>query len=263
MSLPGAAVERWLDLAIGDARCASADILAVFETASQRTELKADGSVVTQADRDAERRIREFLRDSAVPPYPVLGEELGDDTQGSPYRWVIDPIDGTFSYSRGLPNFGTLVAFEDALAGRALVGVIHLPVFAETYAAARGDGASCNGKAIRVAPERELADCIVSSSSLRDFQTAGLEEGYGRLSREVAHLRGNYDCWTHAMAARGAIDVVVEFGLHRWDIAATEVLIEEAGGTCLIRASRAAAGKYDSVFGNSRAVDEVARLVDF
>jgi fructose-1,6-bisphosphatase/inositol monophosphatase family enzyme len=252
-----------LELAVRAAHQASQDILAAFRSANLPIERKADGSVVTQADKDGERRIRAVFSLASPPVYPVLGEEMGDDTQGSRFRWTVDPIDGTLGYTRGLPTFGTLIGFDDASAARALVGVIHLPAFGETYAAGRGLGASCNGSPIGVAPRRELSECIVSASSLRDFQKAGLEEGYVRLAREVKSLRGTFDCWSHAMAARGALDAVVEFALNRWDIAPTEAIIEEGGGTCIIRPSRVTPGKFDAAFGNSQAVHEVARLIGF
>ncbi len=257
-------LEALLELAIRAAQQASADILSAFRSPSLKIERKADGSVVTHADKEGERRIRAVLGNAPRHlAYPVLGEEMGDDTPGSSLRWTVDPIDGTLGYTRGLPTFGTLIGFEDAVAAKALVGVIHLPAFGETYAAGRGLGATCNSSPIGVAPRRELSECIVSASSLRDFQKAGLEEGYVRLAREVKSLRGNFDCWGHAMAARGALDGVVEFALNRWDIAPTEAIIEEGGGTCIIRPSRVTPGKFDAVFGNSQAVHEVVRLIGF
>ena len=252
-----------LDLAVRAAHHVSADILAAFRNPSLHIERKADSTVVTNADKDAERKIRAFFSAAPKPVYPVLGEEWGDDTQGARFRWTVDPIDGTLGYTRGLPNFGSLIAFDDVQAGKALAGVIHLPAFGETYAAARGHGASCNGSPIRAAADRELTECLVSVSSLKDFRRARLEEGYQRLSSEVGHLRGNFDCWTHGMAARGALDAVVEFALNRWDIAPTEVIIEEGGGTCIIRPSRITPGKFDAAFGNSRSVEKVVRLMGF
>jgi histidinol-phosphatase len=257
-------IAELLEVAVRAAQCASADILAAFLNPSlQHVERKPDNSVVTSADKDAERRIRAFLAAATQQVYPVLGEEMGDDSKGSRFRWTVDPIDGTLGYTRGLPNFGTLLAFEDASASRVLAGVIHLPAFAETYSAARGLGATCNGHAIRVAPRRELAECSVSLSNARDFQKTGEEEGYSRVCWQAGYLRGNFDCWTHAMTVRGAIDVTVELALNRWDIAATEVIVEEAGGRCLIRPSRLTPGKYDVVFGSPQAVEEVAQLMPF
>src|SRR5579872_2627524 len=220
-------ISELLDLAIRAAQHASPDILRAFRNPDLATELKSDGSVVTPADKEGERKIRAFLSRAHPHVYPVLGEEMGDETKGSRLRWTVDPIDGTLGFTRGLPTFGTLIAFDDAVDMQALAGVIHLPASAETYAAGKGLGASCNGAAIRVAPRRELSECLVSVSSYLDFENARMEEGYLRLSREVKSMRGNLDCWTHAMAARGAYDAVVEFALNRWDIAPTEVLLKE------------------------------------
>lgn len=256
-------VREILDLALRAAQHASADILAAFRNPNVAIDLKADGSVVTPADEEGEREIRAWLSSAHPHVYPVLGEEMGDQTQGSRFRWTVDPIDGTLGYTRGLPTFGTLVAFDDAQTGKALAGVIHLPASGETYAAGRGIGASCNGQAIAVAPRRDLSECLVSVSSYKDFEKAQMQEGYLRLSREVKSMRGNLDCWTHAMAARGAFDAVVEFALNRWDIAATEVILEEAGGKCIIRPSRVTRGKFDAAFGNAHTLDEVVRLIAF
>ena len=90
-----------------------------------------------------------------------------------------------------------------------------------------------------------------------------MSAGFERLMRAGTHLRGCHDCWSHAMVARGALDALVELGLNRWDIAATEVIVEEAGGACRIRRSHYGPGKYDVVLGNVRAVDEVARIIGF
>jgi len=252
-----------LDIAIRAAQQASPDILSAFRNPHLAIELKGDGSVVTPADKEGERKIRAFFSSAHPHVYPVLGEEMGDETKGARFRWTVDPIDGTLGFTRGLPTFGTLIALDDALERRALAGVIHLPASGETYAAGRGLGASCNGTAIRVAPRREIPDCLVSVSSYRDFEKARMEEGYLRLGGEVKSMRGNLDCWTHAMAARGAFDAVVEFALNRWDVAPTEVLIEEAGGKCIIRPSRVTPGKVDAAFGNAHALDEVVRLIGF
>jgi histidinol-phosphatase len=256
-------IAHLLKLATRAALAPAALILSGFRSPDLPVERKSDGSPVTRFDREAERRIREVLEADPEHRWPVLGEEFGGDTAGSQYRWVVDPIDGTLPYSRGLPYFGTLVAFEDAQAGRALAGVIQLHAFNEIYTAARGLGSHCNGARISVAPHRELADCIVSAPDVNKFRVAGLGAGYEKLSDAGPFFRGNGDCWMHAMAARGAVDVVVEFSLNRWDLAATEVLVEEAGGRFLTRPSKTVSGKFDTVFGSPHAVGEVVGLLDF
>src|SRR4051812_38877141 len=214
-------LERILELARRAALAPSDKILTGYRNPALAVETKSDSSPVTAFDRESEQQIREIL---GSDPWPVLGEEFGGDTAGSQYRWVVDPIDGTMPFSRGLPYFGTLVAFEETgahVAGgaappgadkptgsvplgdhRALVGAINLPPFRELYCAARGMGARCNGSPIHVAPHRALTNCVVSAPEIQRFRVAQLEEGYERLGTVVRYFRGNGDCWMHAMAAR-------------------------------------------------------------
>jgi histidinol-phosphatase len=257
-------LEELLALARVAATAPAGLILEGFRNPELQIDIKADGSVVTRFDRESEQLIRQIL--AGAGPWPLLGEEFGfgEASAAAPtHRWVLDPIDGTLGYTRGLPTFGTLLAFESVQPQRALVGAIHLPAAAETYSAARGLGAWCNGAPIRVAPDRNIRDCIVAHVPPANFARARLSAGFERLMRAGTHLRGCHDCWSHAQAVRGAIDVLVELGLNRWDIAATEVIVEEAGGACRIRPSHYGPGKYDVVLGNVRAVDEITRLIGF
>ncbi len=266
MEIPAQLNERLptlLDHAVRAAKASTGEVMAGFRNPGLVIERKADGSVVTTHDRAAERQIRASLELAGETDVGISGEEFGDQSGGAPLRWVIDPIDGTLSYTRGIPLFGTLVALDDARARRGLLGVIHLPVFGETYSAYRGGGAYCDGLPIKVSTQEDLRSAMVSVNPVEDFEKGGLSEGYQRLLRTAWRLRSNSDCWTHAMTARGSIDAVVEFSLNRWDIAATEVIIEEAGGRCLTRTSRTVPHKFDTLFGNARLVDELARLIDF
>jgi histidinol-phosphatase len=256
-------LQRLLDLAIRAAMTPSSTILNGFRNPTLTVERKSDGSPVTPFDREAEQQIRQVLGSDAEQVWPVLGEEFGGDTAGAPYRWVVDPIDGTMPYSRGLPYFGTLIALDDVAAQRSLVGVIQLPAFGELYTAGTGLGARCNGVRISVAARRDLADCLISAPEVQKFRLAELTDGYERLAAEVRYFRGNGDCWMHAMAARGVVDAVVEFTLNRWDIAATEVLVEEAGGAFFRRPSRTTPGKFDTVFGSPHAAEQIVKLLNF
>jgi fructose-1,6-bisphosphatase/inositol monophosphatase family enzyme len=256
-------LQRLLDLAIHAATTPSSTILSGFRNPSLAVERKSDGSPVTPFDREAEQQIRRILGSDKDQVWPVLGEEFGGETAGAPYRWVVDPIDGTMPYSRGLPYFGTLIALDDVAAQRSLVGVIQLPAFGELYTAGRGLGARCNGVRINVAPRRDLADCLISAPEIQKFRLAELTDGYERLAAEIRHFRGNGDCWMHAMAARGIVDAVVEFTLNRWDVAATEVLVEEAGGAFFKRPSRTTPGKVDTVFGSPYVAEQIVKLLNF
>jgi histidinol-phosphatase len=251
-----------LKIAIEAARLPSELILSGFRSEKLGIERKGDGSPVTAFDRQAEQQVREFL--GSYTEWPVLGEEFGGEgSEVAKYRWVIDPIDGTLPFSRGLPTFGTLLAFEEVALRRSLIGVIHLPAMRETYWAALGEGAWCNGERVRVAPERELKDCIVSAPAEYHFRLAGIAESHEELRRRAPHLRCSADCWAHAMVARGSIDALAEFNLSRWDLAATEVLVAEAGGRVFVREAPYAPGKYDCIIGSPRAADEVAAILKF
>jgi histidinol-phosphatase len=249
-----------LQIAIEAARLPSELILSGFRSKQLGVERKGDGSPVTAFDREAEKRVRAFL--AKHTEWPVLGEEFGGEgSEGSKYRWVIDPIDGTLPFSRGLPTFGTLLAFEEVATSRALVGVIHLPALHETYSAALGSGAWCDGERLQVAPERELKDCIVSAPAEYHFRLADIAESHEKLRAQAPHLRCFADCWAHAMVARGAVDALAEFNLGRWDIAATEIIVTEAGGRAIVRKAPYSPGKYDGVVGSPRAATEVASLL--
>jgi histidinol-phosphatase len=260
---PNELLPELLQLAVDAARSASEGILSGFRSERLSAERKTDGTPVTEFDRNAERDIRAFIARHQPRNWPVLGEEYGDDSAGSRYRWVIDPIDGTLAFSRGLPTFGTLLAFEDAVENRSLVGVIHLPAMNETYSAARGAGAWCDGKRISVAPPRPLSDCIVSVPAEHHFRLAGVAESEAQLRAQAPHLRCFADCWAHAMVARGSIDALVEFRLARWDIAATEILITEAGGESIIWNATYTTGKYDCIIGSPTAARDVAAIIPF
>jgi histidinol phosphatase-like enzyme (inositol monophosphatase family) len=253
-----------LKLAVEAAQAPSQLIMSGFRSESLTAEQKYDGSPVTQFDREAEQTIRAFLARHQPQDFPVLGEEFGGEgTESARYRWVVDPIDGTLAFTRGMPTFGTLLAFEDVAARRSLIGVIHLPAMGETYSAARGLGAWCNGKRLQVAPARPLSDCVISAPAEHHFRLAGIAESHEKLRARAPHLRCFADCWAHAMVARGSIDALAEFRLARWDIAATEVIVEEAGGVALVRDAPYADGKYECIIGSPAAAAEVASILGF
>lgn len=260
-AVPDALLPELLQLAIDATHSVAEEILSGFRSPTLDTDRKSDGSPVTEFDRNAETRIRAFIAQHQPGNWPVLGEEFGDTSHGARYRWVIDPIDGTLAFSRGLPTFGTLLAFEDVVEKRALLGVINLPAMSETYSAARGLGAWCNGKRVQVANPRPLGDCIISAPAEHYFRLAGIAESEAQLRAQAPHLRCYADCWAHAMVARGSIDAVVEFRLARWDIAATEVIIEEAGGRAMVWQATYAKDKYDAIIGSPTAVTEIDAIV--
>jgi histidinol-phosphatase len=171
---------------------------------------------VTDADRAAERLLRERIaRDR--PGEGVLGEEEGDDA--SAVRWIVDPIDGTRNFSRGIPVWATLIALERK--GEVVCGVVSAPALGRRWWAARGEGAFADGEAIRVSGVSELAQASVSCSYGRDLAL---------LEPQTWHARGLGDFWQHMLVAEGALDAAVDSRLSIWDHAAVEPIVTEAGG---------------------------------
>ena len=259
--LDAAALAGARDLAVAAARAPRDLILTRFRAANLGVETKADGSPVTAADRAAEAIIRDRLRSSAeLGRFEILGEEDGAEPGAGGYRWLVDPIDGTRAFARGLPTFGTIVALEERASGQGLVGVIHLPVTDETLAAARGLGAERDGRPLRASGATDLRTAIVAMPDVVDFRQVGMEKGWAAVHEACDRVRGYTDCWAHALVISGAVDAMVEAGLSPWDVRATEVLIGEAGGACRARPSRTE-GKVDVIFGGAELVAQIAELV--
>jgi histidinol phosphatase-like enzyme (inositol monophosphatase family) len=190
-------------------------------------ERKADQSPVTIADRRSEECIRAAL-EAAFPADGLLGEEFGERSGSSGRRWIVDPIDGTQSFIRGVPLYGILVGLEEE--GRAVVGVMGFPALDLTYWAAHGGGAFRNGERIRVSTVASLADATVVSSDVKPQVFGDRYPRFERLLRTAACYRGWGDCYGYALVAGGQADVMVDAILSPWDAAAVLPIVEEAGG---------------------------------
>ena len=187
-----------------------------FGAADLRVETKPDLTPVTDADKAVERALRERIaRDR--PGEGVFGEEEGPSDAA--VRWIVDPIDGTRNFARGVPVWATLVALERD--GAVVAGVVSAPALARRWWAARGEGAFADGAPIHVSGVAALADASVSCSLARD---------YARLEPHVWHARGLGDFWQHVLVAEGALDAAVDVDLELWDSAAVDVVVPEAGG---------------------------------
>ena len=205
-----------LGFALSLADDADALTLARFRAADLRVETKADLTPVTDADRAVERALRERVS-AERPGEGVFGEEEGDD--GGETRWIVDPIDGTRNFSRGIPVWATLLALERG--GELVLGVVSAPGLGRRWWAARGAGAFANGERIDVSQVRALADASVSCTNARDLAL---------LEPHVWHARGLGDFWQHVLVAEGALDAAVDVELALWDRAALEPIVVEAGG---------------------------------
>lgn len=230
--------EGLLDAALELARAAGEEILPRFRTAAVHR--KADGTEVTEADRAAERRLRELIADR-FPEHAVLGEEYGESgPEDARHRWIVDPLDGTAAFTLGLPTFGTLVAVTDRTEGEEpVVGVIHMPVLEETVYAARGLGCwfrAGGGDPVRVTvdPAERLEEAAVSATGPHssDIQAGEGETPYRltALVRRAGKFRFVGDCLQHALVCRGRLHVAVDTVMSPWDVAALVPCVEEAGG---------------------------------
>jgi myo-inositol-1(or 4)-monophosphatase len=238
-------------------------ILNYFRHPDLSIQLKQDGSPVTRADQDAEEMIREVLAsDNSMGEIDILGEEQGLQGSGTPLRWTIDPIDGTRSFVQGIPLFGTIVALEDTVNHQALLGVIHLPVLNKTYHAARGLGSWCNKTPLTISTVVRPDKAIIAVGDPLQFFNGKMEDAYHHLFEICPCLRGYTDCFGHTLVASGAVAAMMDPTLNPWDIMATQVLIEEAGGSLLVRPS-AAKGKVDALFGSPDLVKFLSEELQF
>ncbi len=190
---------------------------------------KADGSPVTAADKAIEAELRARIAD-AYPAHAVLGEEQGGAIAPHTPTWVIDPIDATKNFMRGVPVFATLIAL--VVDGDPVVGIASAPAMGERWTAARGAGARRNGAPVGVSAVTDLADAHLLHGGLDWWRhTPGMWERLGRLSDRVWRTRGFGDFWMHLLVAGGMAEVAVEQDVKIWDLAAPICIVTEAGGT--------------------------------
>lgn len=215
-----------LQLALGLADAADVITMRHYRSTSLQVRTKVDMTPVSEADEAVERMVRERLA-AERPGDGIVGEEFG--TSGSTTRrWIIDPIDGTKNYVRGIPVFATLIALEEN--GRVMAGVVSAPALARRWWAARGEGAFCNGEAIHVSRIAALADSHLTYDSINDFDQHGGAVRFLSLMRHCTRARGFGDFWAHMLVAEGAVEIALEPKVAIWDMAPVQVIVEEAGG---------------------------------
>ena len=200
--------------------------------ASHRTaltvEAKEDRSLVTNVDREAERLIRARIEE-AFPGHDIIGEEKGETSRGSDHAWVIDPLDGTHNYIRGMSTYGVSIGvMRDS---SFLAGVIFIPETRELYAAERGSGAFRNDARISVSARSSLSACTIAFDSELRVETSRKLRVLGELSPRVFNVRMfGSTARTLSYIAEGVLDGLIEFSDKLWDFAAGVAIIEEAGG---------------------------------
>jgi histidinol-phosphatase len=226
----GADFDVDLDLALALELADAADAVTMrhFRAHDLVVETKPDLTPVTEADRAVELALRDAL-EHARPGDAVLGEELGAGSVGARRRWIIDPVDGTKGYARGLPVWATLLALESD--GELVLGVVSAPALGVRWWARRGGGTFRNGDLVRVSDVARLEDAQLSYSEIHAFALAGVGDEFLALARRCWRTRAFGDFWSHVLVADGSVDVSVEVGgLALWDVAALVPIVEEAGG---------------------------------
>lgn len=219
-----------LALAMRLADAADAVSMSRFDAADLDVQAKPDASYVTEADLATERAIRDILT-AERPEDGVLGEEYG--AQGDTVRqWIIDPIDGTHNYLRGIPMWATLIAL--AVDGVPRVGVVSQPAIGRRWWAATGHGAwtatDSGPRRLKVSAVADLGRASVSFQSMQQWDAVGRADDVIRLSRTVWRDRGYGDAWPYMLVAEGRLEMVAEFDVKEYDIAAHWPIVTEAGG---------------------------------
>src|SRR5437867_3964907 len=215
-----------LDFALALADAADEIAMRHFRSRALVGHTKPDLTPVSDADREVEDALRARV-DAERPGDAVLGEEGGETGTGS-VRWIVDPIDGTRNFVRGIPVFATLIGLERD--GELVVGVVSAPALHRRWWGARGEGAYFNGESIHVSGATRIEDAVVGYTSAKSFFEEGIGDRFVALAERSWMARGVGDFWQRMLVAEGAVDLAIELGVSIWDLAAVQVVVEEAGG---------------------------------
>jgi histidinol phosphatase-like enzyme (inositol monophosphatase family) len=251
-----------LELARAAATEAGRITLGYFRREDVEVELKADASPVTVADREAEEHLRRRIA-AEFPDDGIVGEEFPEQDGRSGFRWIVDPIDGTKSFIRGVPLYGTLVGVEHQ--GHGVVGVVEMPALDERLYAAKGQGAwhqpgSKEPQAARVSSCARLADALFCTTSVDGFHRIGRAVAFERL-RDAALLTRTWgDCYGYVLVATGRAEVMIDPQMNVWDAAAIQPIVEEAGGTFTDWQGKPTIRGGQGIATNSRVLDEVLAI---
>jgi len=252
------------DLRLAHVLADSADNLSMdrFGALDLEVSTKPDMSYVTESDQAVEEAIRRTLK-SARGRDMVLGEETGETegtAENAERRWIVDPIDGTSNFVRGVPVWATLIALEEA--GEIVVGCVSAPAIGRRWWAMKGDGAH-TGKSfrqtrpIRVSGVRELTAASMSYSSASSWDEIGRRGEFDALLRQCWRTRAYGDFWSYMLVAEGAVDIAAEPELKVWDMAALDVIVREAGGVFTSLAGEPGPWGANAVATNGRLHDAV------
>ena len=249
-------MDRRLEAAIAAARAAGEVALRHFRT-DLAVERKADASPVTVADREAEARAVAVLR-AALPDCGVLGEEYGE--QGAQARrWIVDPIDGTRSFIRGIPFFATLIALEEE--GEITTGVIYAPATDDLLYAQKGQGAFDQRGPLRVSSVDSVRRAMLVFGGVSGLRRRGYWPAYERLVDAAGRTRAYGDYFGYTFVARGQAEAMIDVDLKPWDLAAVKIVVEEAGGRFTDFAGQPTAFGGSAIASNGLVHDAVRELI--
>jgi histidinol-phosphatase len=244
-----------LAFALELADLADAETLPRYRQRTFTVDRKQDNTEVTEADRGAEAAIRRRVT-TARPDDAVLGEEdglIGDP--GASWRWIVDPVDGTSNFVKAVPIWATLIALEHE--GELVVGVCSAPALGRRWWAARGAGAYADGSPVRVSSTSAIAAAHLAYSDIGSFARHGRGPQLSALAARAWRARGLGDFWMHVLVAEGAFDAAMEPIVSLWDLAALQVIVEEAGGRFTNLAGEARSDGGSAVSSNGVIHDEV------
>lgn len=255
-SIPGELQSR-LDFALDAASQAGEFIMSHYQSPELSVDRKRDASPVTIADRGAEELLRNLIADRYGKD-AVLGEEFGETSGTSGWRWILDPVDGTKSFIHGVPLFGTLIGLERD--SQQVLGLCAFPALGETIYAADGLGAFWKTgdnapRPARVSPVSSLAEATFCTTTIQGWARIGRQDAFDQFCEKAAICRGWGDCYGHALVATGRADVMVDPLLNAWDCAPFVPILKEAGGRFV-----SFAGESDIHAGNGLSVN--AGLLD-
>ncbi|WP_181768898.1 histidinol-phosphatase [Streptomyces albidus (ex Kaewkla and Franco 2022)] len=244
------------------ADAADAATMERFKALDLKIETKPDLTPVSEADKAAEELIRTSLKRTR-PRDAVLGEEFGTEGHGS-RRWIIDPIDGTKNYVRGVPVWATLIALTELGEGgdQPVVGLVSAPALNRRWWAAKGRGAYTGrslsqASRLRVSQVESVRDASIGYSSLHGWEERGMLPGFLELTRSCWRTRGYGDFWPYMMVAEGSMDACAEPELSLWDMAANAIIVQEAGGTFTGLDGRRGPHSGNALASNGRLHEEV------
>lgn len=203
--------------------------LGYFQTGRYRIENKPDDSPVTEADQNAEKIIVGYIQ-KFFPKHSILGEEFGEIKGDEPFRWIIDPIDGTKSFIHHIPLYGTTIGVQNMETGEVETGVCYYPALDEMVCAQKGEGTYCNGRRVFVSDVKEFGQSVLTLTDLLDLSKTSLIHLFDELKSRVKFVRTWGDCFGHKLIACGQAEIMIDPWMKIWDIAPLIPVITEAGG---------------------------------